>query len=395
MIKKKSRRERLRKRNIVRNRIIIAMAIVLIMGISSAIIFTNKNDSGDKKEVIIEDNDIKENNEKFSDTNNIEKVEVNNDTITITAAGDCTLGTDTNFGYYGSFQAAVEAYNYDYSTFMRNVVDVFNNDDYTIVNLETTFTDSTIKADKGTGRVFHFKGPKEYVNILTSSSIEGVTLANNHTYDYGEVGINDTMNVLKENNVDFCGNGFKIIKDIRGTKIGFLGYGAWWISKEFNENLKNDIEELRNEGCSIVIPYFHWGDEGQYIPSETQKSIGRYAIDNGADMVLGSHPHVMQSMENYNGKLIVYSLGNFCFGGNSNPTDKQTLMIQTKFEMEDNNIKGIKYKVIPTIVSSVNYKNDYIPTIASNDEESLIIDKINELSPTLNNSISLDFFELN
>ena len=89
------------------------------------------------------------------------------------------MGTDTKFSEYGSFQAELAAYNNDYSHMMKNVVDIFKADDYTLVNLETTFTDATQKANKAGSVVFHFKGPKEYVNILTSSSIEGVTIANN------------------------------------------------------------------------------------------------------------------------------------------------------------------------------------------------------------------------
>lgn len=393
-INRRRKKKSYRRKRIIRNRIFFALGIISIIVVIIFVVSRNieKENNDNHIKVKVSDNSMNNNSSDVKDNKEKEK---STEVITITAAGDCTLGTDTNFGYSGSFQAAVEEYNYDYSTFMKNVFNIFNEDDYTIVNLESTFTDSTIKADKGEGRVFHFKGPKDYVKILTTSSIEGVTLSNNHTYDYGQIGLEDTMNVLDENNIDYCGNGYKIIKDVRGIKIGFLGYSAWWFSNEFKDQLKGDIKELRNEGCNIVIPYFHWGEEGKYTPSETQESIGRYAIDSGADMVLGSHPHVMQGLESYNGKLIVYSLGNFCFGGNFNPSDKQTLIIQAKFELEENCVKNIKYKIIPTTVSSVDYKNDYIPTIATESERNEIITKMNELSPTLNNVINYEYFSTN
>ena len=114
-----------------------------------------------------------------------EKKEVREE-ILLTFAGDCTLGTDTKFGYSGSLPAMFDSQNKNYSYFFKNVYDIFSKDDYTLVNLETPLTDATAKADKGAGTVYHFKGPKDYVNILTSSSIEGVTLANNHMNDYGK-----------------------------------------------------------------------------------------------------------------------------------------------------------------------------------------------------------------
>ena len=92
---------------------------------------------------------------------------------------------------------------------MKNVSDIFKNDDYTICNLETTFTDSTKKREKGDKIQYHFKATKECAAVLTTSSIEGVTIANNHIYDYGNSGFKDTIDTLKTNNIDFCGEGYK------------------------------------------------------------------------------------------------------------------------------------------------------------------------------------------
>lgn len=350
--------------------------------------------------IIVQVNQQKEEDLKIENENNelstpiIEEEEIVSTEITISIAGDCTLGTDTNFGFEGSLPSEIQNYGYDYSKLMRNVAPIFNKDDYTIVNLETTFTDGTSKRDKGTGVAYHFKGPKDYTSILSSSSIDGVTLSNNHIYDYGSEGFNDTVQALQESKIAYCGEGYKIIKEIKGIKIGILGYNGWDVSNELKAKIKKDMESLKKEGVNIVIPYFHWGEENSYKPNEIQKELARFSIDNGADMVLGSHPHVIQTMENYKGKLIAYSFGNFCFGGNSNPLDKRTFILQGKIILLNGIIKNIKYKVIPILISSVEYRNDYVPTPAVDNMKDEILNKLNELSPTMNFKIDDEFFSI-
>lgn len=315
-------------------------------------------------------------------------------TILISFAGDFTLGTDTKFAYDSSLPAAFINSGKNYSYFMKNVSNIFSSDDYTLVNLETTFTDSNEKAPKDGDVFYNFKGPKEYVNILTKGSIEGVTIANNHIYDYGKQGITDTVNVLKDNNVDICGEGYKILRDIQGVKFGFLGYTGWEYSNDLKTKITTDISELRKQGAEVIIPYFHWGIERSYEPYEVQQNLARFCIDNGADAVIGSHPHVIQSMESYKGKLIVYSMGNFCFGGNSNPPDKRTFILQVKANIEDNKLKNFQYKILPAMISSRNDKNDYIPTLAAGDNKANILKTLNELSPTLKGNIKDEFFDI-
>ncbi|MGL4873813.1 MAG: CapA family protein [Clostridium sp.] len=358
--------------------------IILIVG--SSMTLKKVLSTEDKKEASVQ--------QKEEETEEVKKAEKVKTEVLITAAGDCTLGTDTKFNYNTSFNKEVANAGNDYSTIMKNVKPIFEKDDYTIVNLETTFTDSKEKANKGGGVVFHFKGPKDYVNILTKGSIEGVTLANNHIYDYGKTGFEDTVRTLEEAEVDYCGEGYKIIKDIKGIKFAFLGYQGWSNDKELKNKIKADIEDAKDEGVTIVIPYFHWGIERESKPYDVQVDLARYSIDMGADMVLGSHPHVMQSMEEYKGKMIVYSLGNFSFGGNSNPSDKRTFMIQTKFKFEDDNHIGTEYKVIPTMISSVVGRNDYRPTVAKGDTKSGILKSLNSLS-NLNGKIDDEFFTIN
>lgn len=390
-IEKLNRREKfqrkMEKRRIITFSILTLLIIVVIALLSNTLIKNiKKTDSNNE---ILENQEESQENELQEGNNESESKE-----IVVSAAGDCTLGQDDTFSYYGSFNNQIEKYNYDYSQFLKNVSDIFKNDDYTICNLETTFTDSTKKREKGDKIQYHFKATKECAAVLTTSSIEGVTIANNHIYDYGNSGFKDTIDTLKTNNIDFCGEGYKIVKEIKGIKIAFLGYTAWENTSELKSKITSDITELKNNNVQIIIPYFHWGMEGQYRPCEVQEQIGRFTIDSGADVVLGSHSHVIQSLENYKDKLIVYSFGNFCFGGNSNPTDKNTFILQIKFNVKDDKVQDTSYKIIPCSISSQDNFNDYTPTILSQERANMVIKTMNEGAINLKNIGSQEYFTL-
>jgi poly-gamma-glutamate synthesis protein (capsule biosynthesis protein) len=376
-----------------RNVILIIISILII----GEIAFFSKNINNPMPQKVEANIEISDGDKEITEENKKEEIIIEEPIkkiILISFAGDFTLGTDTKFSYDSSLPAAFINNGRDYSYFMQNVSSIFSQDDYTLVNLETTFTDSNSKATKNGDVFYNFKGPKEYVNILTNGSIEGVTIANNHIYDYGKQGMQDTVNTLMENNIDICGEGYQILKEIQGVKFGFLGYTGWEYSTELKTKIVNDINELRNKGAKVIIPYFHWGIERAYEPYDVQENLARFAIDNGANGVIGSHPHVIQSMENYKGKLIAYSMGNFCFGGNSNPRDKRTFILEIKANMEDDKLEKLEYKVVPAMVSSRSDKNDYIPTLANDDNKVNILKTLNELSPTLKGKIKEEFFDI-
>lgn len=379
----RKRSERYRKKNYLINVILICLSLLII----SELGYYLKMQRVKSDEVHVEND-----NEIGNLTQENTKEEPVKKEIIISFAGDFTLGTDSKFTYDGSLPAAFINSGKDYSYFMQNVSSVFRKDDYTLVNLETTLTDSNVKTIKQGEVYYNFKGPKEYAKILTNGYIDGVTVANNHIYDYGSRGISDTITTLKENNIDICGEGYKILRDIKGVKFGFLGYTGWQYSDELKVKIFNDINELRTKGATVIIPYFHWGIEGVYEPDDVQQKLARFSIDSGADVVIGSHPHVIQSMENYKGRLIAYSMGNFCFGGNFNPSDKRTFILQLKVNIENDRLINFEYKVIPAMISSRNDKNDYIPTLATNENRADILETLNKLSPSLNSSIGDEFF---
>lgn len=332
---------------------------------------TDELDEGDISQTNIIDNDTMD----IVDEEEIIPVDTY-DTITISAAGDVTLGRDEKFGWERTFDHELELQNGDFGYFFRNVKDIFEADDLTIVNLETTLTTATKKAEKK----FRFKADPSYVEILKQGNIEAVSIANNHTLDFLDKGYKDTLETLDEAGVGYFGYEHKFITQVRDTKIGLLGYYSMKVTDKLKNEIKQAIEELRNEGTDLVIIMFHWGIERDYWPNSVQKELAYFSIDSGADLVLGSHPHVLQGIEVYKGKQIVYSLANFCFGGNKNPNDKDTMIYVQRFNFKNGELISQDYDIIPCSISSVSNRNNYQPTPLEGKEADRVIKKINKYS---------------
>ncbi|WP_057823668.1 CapA family protein [Lapidilactobacillus concavus] len=313
------------------------------------------------------------------------------ETLQLTFMGDNTLGSDPQFATATSLPTVWARHGKDPQYFFKNVARYFRTDDLTIANLETTLTHSNQPAYKAGNVVFHFKGDPELVKALTASSIETVTVSNNHIYDYGQRGFDDTIQTLKDAQVGYFGEGYQYTTTIKGVKIGLLGYTGWTATDADQAKIGADIQQMRQRGCQVVIPYFHWGIERDAYPNDTQKRLAHAAIDHGADMVIGSHPHVIQSLEVYQGKLIAYSMSNFAFGGNSNPSDKRSFLLQANLTVKGADIVETQFRVIPTRISSTDAYNDYVPTPYTGDAQAAVLAYINQLSPTLNGRISSEF----
>lgn len=295
--------------------------------------------------------------------------------ITVSVVGDCTLGTDENFNYARSLNAYYDKNGPAY--FLKNVKSIFESDDLTIANLEGTFTDLKTRADK----TYAFKGPAEFVKILTSSSVEAVTLANNHSRDYGAQSLTDTRNTLDSAGVVHFGYDVTKVVEVKGVKVGLVGIYELIDHTGRAQQVKDNIAKVKSEGADIVIVIFHWGIERDAAPNSHQTMLGRLAIDEGADLVCGHHPHVLQGIETYKGKNIVYSLGNFCFGGNSNPSDKDTMIFQQTFTVTKDGVKDDNVtNVIPCSLSSERNRNNYQPTPATGSEAERIMKKIKDRS---------------
>ena len=363
------KRQKLKRR--LKKEVYLALFIIIII-ILGAFIFTQNSSSNEAtSDVTVTEHVSKPEAEPVTKTIPI----MEETSITISAAGDFTIGSDESFGYHGSF--IQEADEKGLSHFVAGLNDIFLDDDFTTVNLETTLTTATQKANKK----FRFKGDPEYAKILSLGGIEAVNLANNHIHDYLEKGYQDTMDTLEKKKIGYFGYEHKYVTTVKDVKIGALGYEGWNDNAEIRSQVEKDIQSLKEQGVQIILVHFHWGVERQYVPLDSQRTLAQFTIDSGADLILGHHPHVVQGIEEYNGKFIVYSLGNFMFGGNRNPSDKDTYVFQQTFYLENGELTDEKeIRVVPFSISSVDHRNDYRPTMLTGDAKDRVKDKIVDVS---------------
>ena len=274
-----------------------------------------------------------------------------NDEFVFTFAGDCTFGKNHGFSSAWDFPHVV-GQDYDYP--FASVRQYFEDDDFTMVNLEGALTDYNVPMEK----TYRFRGPPAYAKILSGSSVEIVTLANNHSGDYGQRGLSDTRASLEAENVLYVEDGGTLLVETeRGMTVGVCAF-FWNGWKQ-----KDCIRELREAGAQFIISFWHWGEEGTHRVNGNQIWAAHEAIDAGADLVIGSHPHVLQHVEQYGDGVIVYSLGNFSFGGNTNPSDKDTVVFRQHVRLNEDGTTSLgETELIPCRLSSVTDRNDYQPT---------------------------------
>ena len=359
--------------------IFVLVFILILAGIRGCSNYMSSRQAAAKKTVSM--NASKDNSQKASSDS--QNTDSSNATVsspvslTLSIVGDCTLGTDETFDYDTSLNAYYENYGADY--FLQNVKDIFSTDDLTIANFEGTLTDSDEREDK----TFAFKAPASYASILTGGSVEAVNTANNHSHDYGDQSFDDTLAALDDAGIVHFGYDETAVMDVKGIKVGLVGIYELYDHLEREQQLKDNIAKVKADGAQLIVVIFHWGNETETVPDSSQTTLGRIAIDEGADLVCGHHPHVLQGIETYKGKNIVYSLGNFCFGGNSSPSDMDTMIYQQTFTIDADGVKKDNVtNIIPCSISSAAYDgyNNYQPTPAEGDEATRILGKINERS---------------
>ena len=359
--------------------IFVLVFILILAGIRGCSNYISSRQAAAKKTVSM--NASKDNSQKASSDS--QNTDSSNATVsspvslTLSVVGDCTLGTDETFDYDTSLNAYYENYGADY--FLQNVKDIFSTDDLTIANFEGTLTDSDEREDK----TFAFKAPASYASILTGGSVEAVNTANNHSHDYGEQSFDDTLAALDDAGIVHFGYDETAVMDVKGIKVGLVGIYELYDHLEREQQLKDNIAKVKADGAQLIVVIFHWGNETETVPDSNQTTLGRIAIDEGADLVCGHHPHVLQGIETYKGRNIVYSLGNFCFGGNSSPSDMDTMIYQQTFTIDADGIKKDNVtNIIPCSISSAAYDgyNNYQPTPTEGDEATRILGKINERS---------------
>ena len=263
----------------------------------------------------------------------------------------------------------------DDSYFFANVLPIFAEDDLTLVNLEGVLSARGERQDK----TYAFRGAPSYVNILTQGSVEAVSMANNHSLDYGQISHDDTREILKDAGILYAYQDLVSYATVKDIKIAMIAVYVRPLGTDGAKTLLDKtVAEAKEQEADLIFTSFHWGTEGTSKITSEQKELAHYAIDSGADLVLGHHPHVLQPLECYNGSYIVYSLGNFCFGGNTNPKDKDTMIFQQAFTFVDGVLcpEETYTCVIPCSVSSVTEKNNYQPTPQTGEEAERIMKKL-------------------
>lgn len=279
--------------------------------------------------------------------------------ITLSFVGDCMLATDRGGEWQGSFNLLAKQVESTY--FLENFIELFEDDDWTIANLENVFTDDpNIKTRaKNHSPAYWYKSGTENTAILTESSVEVVSLANNHSEDYGTKGYSDTRDALDSAGVIWGDNDNMVILEKEGYRIAV--YCCTFYYSGYDTIISKKLSET---DADFKIVYFHGGTERVHEP-DSWKAIGaRRMIDNGADLVIGGHPHVLQPVEIYKGKTIIHSLGNFCFGG-SRSEENRTMVYRLYLTLTDGALTAQSDEIIPCYL----YSDPYKPAIITDETD--------------------------
>ena len=277
--------------------------------------------------------------------------------ITISFAGDCTFGSINAYTgqfYFPEVYEAAQSVSYPFDL----VKDIFETGDLTVINFEGTLTNETEQADKQ----WHFKGDAAYAKILSASSVDVALLSNNHAFDFGEQGFTDTLNALERENIAAAYEQSPVIMWIKGIRVVIIGDCSvvgenTTVTEGVAERVLSQISQYRSPD-SIIVVDMHWGSENQTKPSAWQQETARQFIDAGADLVVGQHPHVLQGVELYKDKYIVYSLGNFAFGGNRLARNRETAVLQAVFTVHPDGERSHDIAVIPCFTTSSEQVNE-------------------------------------
>ncbi|MEX2425524.1 MAG: CapA family protein [Thermomicrobiaceae bacterium] len=302
----------------------------------------------------------------------------------ITVTGDVMLGRTPH---------RIMAQQGDWTAPFHLVVDELQKGDLTIGNLECVITDSFTQPEDPT--TFSLMTYTNAVQGLEYARFHALSSANNHSMDFGLTGMRDTIAALESAGIQHFGTGENLAEarqpcllEHDGITFGFLGYDA--ISMQYagatpesggvaplvQDYFVEDIQRLR-EQADVVIPYFHWGVEYTLTPTENDRRMAHAAVDAGADLVLGSHPHWVQGMEIYQDTAIFYSLSNFVFDQEWSFETKQGLVVHLIFD----GARFVGYRVVPVLIEDF-----YRPRIVEDEIKSTILGRFWESTSIIANT---------
>lgn len=358
----------------------MGMSLSLIAALAVAVTLTNSNGKANELKEIPENVDVIISEELIENINNvnieeknvlqgdypIEEWQLEPETfdIVVTMTGDVMLASFKDQTKSGNFNDYVN--NNDPSYFLQNVKYIFENDDLTIVNLENVLTDNNLKeVAKNHNPAYWYKSKTSNTDILTCSSVEAVSLANNHTGDYGSQGSQDTIEAVEKAGLLYGTNDKTIYYEKNGYVIAIICHGLWYEGQA--DAIINRLKDAETQS-DFQIVFYHGGTERVYSPEEWRVRASRKLVDNGADLVIGNHPHVLQPREVYNGVDIIYSMGNFCFGGDLTP-ENRTIIYQFKLTVntEDKVLENKTSEIIPCYVFTGKI-NNFAPAVIEDEE---------------------------
>ena len=296
-------------------------------------------------------------------------------TVTVTFLGDCTLGGEESMRRNGLGYWKRIADNGPEFPF-RFLSALTREDDISVANLEGVLTDRALKKVE---KRYNFSGPTAYTDILTSGGIDCVTLANNHSHDYGEEGYRDTKAALSAAGVRYFGTDCMAVwRNEEGLMIGFTGVSNS-LSGNRAKRYARQVSLLREMGCAAVISVMHAGTEYSYTPDAYQAQIVQRAMENGVDLVIGHHPHVVQGYRiEKNGLPVVYSLGNCSFGGTTHAKDSDALIVQADLHFEDNALRSTTLRFFPISITSDPRYNNYSPALLTGRDAERVLKKMQD-----------------
>ncbi len=359
------------------NKIILLGTLLIILAIIGIIFFTKSN-----KKSVAEDGIIIDLTSSKKDQKQSEKKVEENPEINLTAVGDIILSRTVGVKIKESG---------DNSLPFRKVSNILSQGDITFGNLEAPFYNQGELIKEG----MTFKAEPEFIEGIKLAGFDVMSLANNHTKNQGSEGLLFTFNLLNQNNIKFCGAGKNFqeahqpaILESKGKKFAFLAYTysdgidfethlgenepdvAFWDANQ----AKIDIAQAKTQADSVIV-YMHAGQEYSPKPIQDQINFAHSAIDNGADLVLGSHPHWVETTEKYKDKYIIYSMGNFVFDQEWSQETKEGVIVKLKYK--DNRFSQAEF--IPVIIENFNQ-----PRVANDAEKNKIFNQMELKSSVVN-----------
>ena len=307
--------------------------------------------------------------------------------ITIAAVGDLMLG--------GRAEPLLKEFGPDYP--FADVMPILSKADVVVGNLESSISTRGTAVEN---KKFTLRAGPIAAQALKKAGIRVVTLANNHSMDFGPLALKDTLAVLDENNILYTGAGMDLddarspaFLKVKGRKIAFLSYSLTFpleffasasrpgTAPGYADFVRSDIEKARRS-ADLVVVSFHWGAELMTASKDYQVELGRKAIDWGADLVLGHHPHVLQELEVYQGRIIAYSLGNFVFGSESNRTNDGIILLLT---FQGKSLARVE--AVPLDVN--NYRVKYQPRMLRGQPARVALESINTASERFKTTLDI------